>query len=150
MSSFIPITLDTKSPTIQIFMADNTTNQATTFVTVQADETLENYQDFYLIDSAGTRHDVPMVYNGDHFSANIVFPTASLGTATFYAQVKDEVWNISEQISKDIEIFEANVLFVIVNDRELHKIKLTNKKQFELLTGDKVKTTLTTWTEGSK
>lgn len=120
MNNYFTLTLDTTGPIINIIAPSYTTPQTSDEISIVANETLSTYQEFYIVDSAGVRHDLTFDYEGDRFVGLVSFSGYPFGTATIYARVKDEVMNISELVSKTISIRLADdtqMLRLEISDR---------------------------------
>ena len=111
MASYIVIEFDRTAPEIEMFAPSYTTNEITTVITIEANESMSSYQEFYAIDNLGNRHiytfhqEDPNTYIG-----RIRFNTVPLGLVNLYARVKDEVDNISDVAMATIEVKEHNQL----------------------------------------
>lgn len=128
MASYVNLVLDTTAPNIQLILPPYTTRTATTHVRVLTDDQLGTYQNFYFIDSEGTRHDVDMELSADksEYNTDVVLWNLSIGIATFYAQVRDDVDNISQVVSKTIAVFKSDVLKVSIADVVAYRIPLVD------------------------
>jgi hypothetical protein len=142
MSSFIQITLDTTSPTIEVFAPNETTTETNTIYRVEANEHLSNLQNFYFRDSNGLRHDVTLQFFGTYFEGTVTFSNFSDGMATFYAQVFDDVLNKSNLVTHSTNVVETREDYEVITDvakpREIRtnvlirKITTTIKKRTEM------------------
>jgi hypothetical protein len=110
MSSYVLITLDTTAPNPKVFVPSYTTKSARTPITIEADEQLASYQDIYIIDAAGVRHNLTFLHNGDSLVGELYFNDYALGIATIYIRVKDRVDNLSPIISTSFNIIDSEVL----------------------------------------
>lgn len=114
MSSFL-IELDTTGPKIEANGPAYSTRHSLVEILVVANEKLSRYQDFYLLDSKGARHDVIFDYQGDHFIGELQLNDFPIGMATFYATVKDDVLNFSNLATHTIKITDQSNVGVSVN-----------------------------------
>jgi len=73
-------------------------------VTIISNEDLDVWQQFYLIDASGRRHDFIFDYLGASFSGILSLHPIATGIATIYAQAQDTVWNRSALVSASFEI----------------------------------------------
>lgn len=108
MSSYVFINYDTTSPHIEIHAPNYTTREMLNTITIESNEDLSDYQEVYLIDSSGDRHD--LTFNKDSekiFIGNVKFTNISLGIANLYARMKDDVDNLSNLANVSIEIKES-------------------------------------------
>lgn len=112
MADHFALELDTTGPQIDVYMPSYTTPEAYNEIVVQANEPLAPWQDFYFVDALGERHDVIFAHDGDRFVGVVRFNDYPLGFATLYAQVRDEVYNLSPLLSKAIHITQGAVLMV--------------------------------------
>lgn len=104
MAGSFVLKLDTTGPDIEVYMPSYTTAGPYSEIVVEASEQLAEWQDFYFIDSAGDRHNVIFAYDGDRYVGSVRFNQMSLGVATLYAQVRDEVHNLSPLRTKTINV----------------------------------------------
>lgn len=138
MSSWFNLILDTTPPVVEIISPQYTAYNVHTEITVQSNENLMNYQEIYVIDSIGERHDLTFLYDGDNFYFDAVFnDTYSLGIATIFVRLKDDVGNITNLISKPIEIIQnTNDLIVMLSDYCRNLNINDNKMKIELSISD--------------
>lgn len=121
MPSYFIIELDTTSPIIEVYAPRYTTNNITNKITIESNENLAQYQDIYIIDSKGVRHDYTFKRDSDNTYVGVVkFSNYPLGIATIYARMKDEVDNFSNVASASIEIKE-NVGLLNLNIRDYER-----------------------------
>lgn len=114
MSSIVYIELDTKSPNLEIYAPSYTTTDLDNTIILESDESLSDFQEIYLIDSEGARYDYTFNKEKDNMLVGkINFTTFPIGVATLYARVKDDVENVSELISKSIDIKEFLSLLIL-------------------------------------
>lgn len=108
MSNYFTLTLDLTGPNIQINSPTYTSVNTDNIITVVGDEKLSSYQGFYIMDSAGTRHDVTFSFDGDRtFTGDVVFSGYPFGVATLFAQIQDEVGNMSVIATSHISIITS-------------------------------------------
>lgn len=112
MSSYIVIALDATGPDIEIIAPQYTSPNIFTEIRIQANELLAKWQEVYIIDSAGMRHDLIFEHTGDCLVGEVVLNFCALGLVTIYAQVKDEVLNPSPLVSKTFNLMETVKVFV--------------------------------------
>lgn len=120
MANYFTLDLDTTGPIINILAPSYTTPQTSDEISIVANETLSTYQEIYIVDSQGVRHDLTFTYETDRFVGLVSFSGYPFGPATIYARVKDEVFNASELVSKAINIRLANTLQMLkleISDR---------------------------------
>lgn len=120
MANYFTLDLDTTGPIINIIAPSYTTPQTSDEISIVANETLSTYQEIYIVDSQGVRHDLTFTYETDRFVGLVSFSGYPFGPATIYARVKDEVFNASELVSKAINIRLANTLQMLkleISDR---------------------------------
>lgn len=116
MANFFQLELDTSPPVISITAPSYTVPHIDTEIIISSDEPLDNYQEFFIVDSAGTRHDVIFDYLGDSFRGVIDFWDYALGIATIYARVRDEMHNLSQIVMATIDIKKAAQVFITIKD----------------------------------
>jgi len=116
MANFFKVELDTTPPSVSITAPSYTIPHIDTEIIITANEPLDKYQEFFIVDSAGTRHDLIFDYRGDSFRGVIDFWDYALGIATVYARVRDEVHNLSEIVMATIDIKKAAQVFITIED----------------------------------
>ena len=104
MNNSFMLTLDTTGPSIDILAPSYTTPQTNDEITVLGNETLSTFQNIYIVDSAGVRRDYSFEYRTDRFVGLVPWNGYPYGAATIYAQIQDEVNNISVLTSKRIDV----------------------------------------------
>lgn len=119
MSSYIMLEIDTTQPNIEIYAPSYTTTDIVNEITINSDEALSDYQEIYAIDGNGVRHDYTFQKkSGNQLIGYAKFSGCPLGIVTLYARVKDEVDNISNLISKTINIASSVTLLTLdISDR---------------------------------
>lgn len=132
MASFIEVHLDTTAPTIQIYAPSYTTKEAINRIIIESNEKLDNYQEIYVIDSRGERYNYNFFHESDNiFIGQIQFMNL-IGIVTIYARMKDEVGNLSNLVSKSIEVKEyISLLNVKISDKQMN---ITNKHKSQNIT----------------
>lgn len=115
--SYIIVELDTTSPTIEIYSPSYTTREAEAEIQIQANEQLDNWQETYIIDGNGVRHDYTFLVQEKELIGIVSFNNMPVGLATLYVTVRDDVNNVSEKYSKIITIKESlNLLKLEIED----------------------------------
>ena len=109
---YFKLTLDTTGPHITVEAPSYTTTTSPIIVTVTANEPLDLYQDIYVIDINGTRHDLTFDHEGDYLIGTVDFNGFDLGIVTLYARVRDVVHNLSNLASANIHIMEGHKLYL--------------------------------------
>jgi len=105
MSSYFTLEFDSTSPHLTITMPTRTIPQNVVEIEIKSNEILATYQDIYIIDAVGIRHDYIFNKLDDYTYYGLVdFQTFPLGIATLYVRLKDEVFNESELYSKNINV----------------------------------------------
>lgn len=118
MAGFFLLELDTTGPDIVVNSPNYTTKDNPLDIIVSADEDLlDGFQDFYIIDQYGERHDLILSYGEREYVGKITLSSFDNGIVTFYARVKDEVGNLSALASKAIQIIPSvNYLRLDIDD----------------------------------
>ena len=128
MSSYVVIDFDRTAPSIEIYAPRYTTNELINVITIEADEPLSTFQEFYAIDNQNTKHDFTFHQESENTYVGIVqFNAVPTGILTFYARVKDTVDNTSNLISKTIEVKEELHLLKIDISDTARKITESNR-----------------------
>jgi hypothetical protein len=79
-----------------------------------SNEKLSSFQNIYIVDSQGTRHDVIFSFDGDRtLTGNVIFNDYPIGVTTIFAQVKDEVDNISNLANFPISVITSTYNFML-------------------------------------
>lgn len=110
MASNFTLTLDTTPPNIQIYSPNYTTIESDLDVRIETTDILDNWQDIYLIDSEGTTHNLTFQQSGNELTGVIGFDNVSLGMATFYVRLRDDVGNVSDLKTHSVSVVESNNL----------------------------------------
>jgi len=118
MGSCFALELDTTGPQISIISPSYTVPNIITEIIIDADEPLADWQDVYVVDSKGKRHNLIFARHGNSLIGLVDFNICTIGIATLYATVRDEVFNLSAQISKAINIRQGAKLKAVINDRQ--------------------------------
>ncbi|MDW7673790.1 MAG: hypothetical protein SCK28_04550 [Bacillota bacterium] len=128
-NNFFILELDTTPPNISIIAPNYTVPNVETEIIIEGNEVLSQFQDIYIIDAKGTRHDVIFNYSNDKFIGRLIFNDFSIGIATVHARLKDEVLNLSDRVSKTIDIRMATKLILTI-DEITREICAANKTRF--------------------
>jgi len=115
MSSSFALILDTIPPNISINAPNYSAPETNTLIVVHADEALSD-QDIYFVDAAGARHDYIFALDGDAYDGTVQFNDVAIGIGILYAQVWDDVRNMSALASKAINILPAATFSTEIND----------------------------------
>lgn len=127
MASFFELILDTNSPKLEIIAPQYTSPDINTEIIIESSEPLLNYQDIYIIDNLGIRHDIILNFNVTELTGKVRLNDFPLGIATIYCRLKDEVGNLSELVSKTINITEGNVLKIYLEEQFNNIVLQENK-----------------------
>jgi hypothetical protein len=119
VANFLVLELDTSPPNINILAPNYTTSESAIDIEVVSDETLsDSFQSFYILDAYGKRYDYIFSYDGNKYTGRITLSGFRNGLVTFYAQVKDEVHNLSGIATKVIEVIPSvNYLMLSLEDK---------------------------------
>ena len=123
MSSFVYIELDTTPPEVQVYSPSYTTKDLINTIIIESNEPTSDARETYVVDSNGVRHE----FTFKKEEANLLIGEISffgfpMGTVTIYVRLEDEVGNMSELVSRSIEIKETLSLLKLTikdNSREL-------------------------------
>lgn len=108
--NYILLELDTTPPILEIYAPNYTTRSALTPITIQSNELLSSYQEVYIVDSEGERRDLTFAHEGSALVGSLYLNGYSVGIATLYVRLKDEVDNISALYSFSFNIIESEIL----------------------------------------
>lgn len=138
MSSAFSLELDTTGPEIYIVAPQYTTPNEEIELYVIGDENLAVYQDIYIVDSRGNRHDVIFHYEGDRFFGIVKLWDYPPGMATIYAQMKDGVDNPSNLASKAISLLISADISIIARQeqRQLYSDEQTRRLDIAVFSRD--------------
>lgn len=114
MSSTINVELDTTPPQVAIIAPIYTVPGTETALIVKADEQLDLNHEAYIIDAAGTRHDLVLEYRGNALYGEINVTGYAIGIATIFARVRDDVHNQSGTALATMDIKRAARVFLII------------------------------------
>jgi hypothetical protein len=109
MAGFFTLTLDTTGPQIDIYAPPYSNRSSNNEIRIVSNELLADYQEVYVVDSQGVRHDIILSFDGNQeLSGNIQFTDYPMGIATIYAMVRDDVSNNSNLASRAINIISSH------------------------------------------
>lgn len=133
MSSYFYLTLDTTPPNVNVNAPNNVMPGIVSEIYVNASEPIAEYQDIYIVDSAGDRYDLSFQYQpeSNRYYGELNFHGYAIGLATIYARLRDNVDNLSSLVSKVIDIKSATLL---------NYIALSGRFNEEILLQDSFKT----------
>lgn len=136
MSSYFILTLDTTPPALTIEAPVNTYYGMDTDITIYANETLAPNYTLYIIDSNGDRHDLTFDHQGSTLVGHVNLDSYPLGLLTVYAQVWDEVHNMSTLTSKTINNTLDIVYYnydVIINTMKIYTLAVNTATAKDVL-----------------
>lgn len=134
--NYVIVNFDTTPPKIQIIAPNYTTRDMVTEISITANEKLDNWQDIYVIDAEGVRHNLIFTLSGSNkFIGKVIFSDLPLGIATIYAKVRDDVYNESDIAIKLIEIKDSSKNVVI-------RSKVLNRKISSIIYKKKINTNI--------
>jgi hypothetical protein len=108
MEGYFILEFDTTGPHIDVYAPKYTDRVANNTINIISNEKLSDYQDIYIVDSQGKRHDLIFSFDGDKtFSGNVTFNGYPMGVTTIYAQLKDEVGNVSNLAYTHISVITS-------------------------------------------
>ena len=127
MASYFELELDTTPPQLTIIAPNYTIIGLDTDITIESNEALSSYQDIYIIDSLGVKHNRTFLKVDENtFQETINFSNIAHGIATIYCRLKDESDNMSSIYSKTINVLFENENTVIMTSA-VGKCALTTK-----------------------
>lgn len=136
MASYFYLELDTTSPFIEILAPSYATPQTYVEITIESNELLDTYQEVYVIDSKGQRHNITLEYKYNSFQGVVLFNSVPFGMISIYARVKDNVGNPSNIAQKNINLIESDTLSLEVGAYSERLVSL-NKGVIRLETNSK-------------
>lgn len=119
MSSYFTLELDTTPPKIELFGMNYTAKGADYDIEIRSSEPLMLWQDIYIIDSSGSRIDVTLSFSDDRtaLKGTVTFRDVKAGLASIYAQLKDEVGNLSNLALITVNVLETVKIFCKVGTK---------------------------------
>lgn len=130
MSSFVYIELDTSPPEIRIYAHSYTTKDLINTIRIESNEATSDARETYVIDSNGVKHDFTFKKEeANLLIGEISFFNFPLGKATIYAKLEDTVGNMSDLVSKAIEIKESLTLLKLTIKDSVRGISTNNLEQ---------------------
>lgn len=116
MANHFVLNLDTTPPEVKIIAPQYTSPDIFTHIIIESNEPLMEYQDIYIIDSVGVRHNLIFSFEETELNGTIQLNSFSQGISTIYCRLKDEAGNLSELVSKTINIMEGNILTISLKE----------------------------------
>jgi hypothetical protein len=111
---YFTLMLDTTGPNVEVYVPPYADRENLNEITFVSNEPLSSYQDIYFIDSQGERHDFIFLLTGDNeYVGNVVFTDYPMGIGMFYGHFKDDVGNLSNLVSKPINIISSHDALVL-------------------------------------
>lgn len=108
MTSWQYLELDTTAPTISLNIPSYTTRDILNYIEVISNEKLAlSGHEVYIIDTLGNRFNLNLSLNNNILYGYSQFNDYSIGPATLYAKVLDEVNNISNIQQKTFNIIDT-------------------------------------------
>lgn len=122
MASYIYLELDTTPPEIEIYAPSYTTTDVLNEIVINSvdDKEIVSHE-IYVIDSNGNRHDYTFQKSedGTQYIGIVVFSLFPIGMTTIYAQMTDDVGNISNIVERSFEIKESLTTLVLnIEDKQ--------------------------------
>lgn len=117
MSSFFSLELDTTAPEVDIIAPVYTVPDTLTEIIVETSEALADWQDVYIVDAKGQRHDLIFAHQDDQLLGLLDFNICAIGIAVIYAQVRDDVFNLSALVSKPINVRQGAKIKTVASER---------------------------------
>jgi hypothetical protein len=140
--NYILLELDTTAPELEIFAPSYTTRSALTPVTIQANENLGTYQDVYVLDSKGSRHDLTFAHEGSSLVGELYLNGYPLGISTLYVRLMDEVDNVSSVYSHSFSIMESEILTsemsLFIMSNQMNTSTMSNQMQVSTMKNEMV------------
>lgn len=112
MDSYFMLELDTTGPSLEIISPNYTQINIITDIYIESSETLSEYQDIYFIDSQNVRHNLIFEYSPTSYYGHVQLNGFALGIGNICCRLKDEVGNLSELVSKTINILKRENLIL--------------------------------------
>ena len=106
MANFFMLELDTTGPSVSISAPYYTLPNTETEILINSSKNVApDYQDIYIMDSLNVRHDVIFAQKGDSsFIGRLYFSDYHIGIAQIFAQIRDDVFNLSNLAIAAIDI----------------------------------------------
>lgn len=128
MASYFALELDTTPPLVEIYAPMYTVVGIDNEIEVVANEELSPYQEIYIIDNLGVRHNLIFHHEGDRFLGIVNFDGYPQGSAYIYAIVRDTLLNESHVSYGSIDIISGidAMRMTIVTDDITREITINN------------------------
>lgn len=131
MAGYFTLGFDTTGPHIEIYAPKYTDRVSNNYIRIVSDEKLSSFQNIYVIDSKGVKHDVIFSFDGNNtLLGNIVFNDYPIGVTTIFAQLKDDVDNMSNLATAHISVITStyNAMLRLTMSEEERKNPLNIKE----------------------
>jgi hypothetical protein len=125
-NNYITLELDTTRPNVEIYAPSYVTRYSPTEVRVVTNEILDTWQETYVIDSLGNRHDLTFLYNETEFIGEIEFNGYPFGITQLFVKVRDEVLNESDLMNFTFNLVSSEK-FTITMTENVRKVNMTEK-----------------------
>jgi hypothetical protein len=131
-NSYFTLELDTTRPKIEVYAPSYVTRYSPVEVRVVANEKLDTYQETYVIDSLGKRHDLTFLFNETEFVGEISFDGYPFGITQLFVKVRDEVFNESDLMHFTFNLVSSEK-FTITMTEKVRKVTTTEKTRKVIL-----------------
>jgi hypothetical protein len=152
---YFTLTLDTTGPNVEVYVPPYADRENLNEITFVSNEPFSSYQDIYFIDSLGTRHDFTFILDevSNEYIGHVVFSDYPMGIGMMYGQFQDDVGNLSNIVSKPINIISSHDALVLkltmseeeasisVSDKERNPF-MDSKEAVVIISSDESTTTL--------
>lgn len=124
MASYFDLMLDTTGPIIAVALNSYTVQGVECDITILSNERLSaEMQNVYIADAAGKKHNLILTISADgmSYTGTTNFNECAAGIATVYAQLQDDVGNLSNLASATINILPSSVYYCEgdINDADI-------------------------------
>lgn len=152
--NYFILELDLEGPNVNCYAPIYSDRQSNNEIVFTSSEALSDFQEVYIMDSQGGRHDLIFSLTGENeYIGNVVFNEYPMGIATVYGQFKDDVGNPSNLASRSINIVSSHdslMLKLTVSEKEASvsinskeaSVSINSKEASVTLFEDESKTTL--------
>lgn len=142
MASYVILGFDTTPPQLQVYAPRYTTNETLNTITIESNEPLGEYQDIYIIDNSGTRHNLTFQrVTSRQYVGNIILNFVPNGIVSLYARMKDDVDNFSNVVTTVIEVRTGlDTGFAKVSDAPRSIVEMNDQSKSITVADDKSRT----------
>lgn len=108
----LTVTLDTTPPVVSIIAPKYAMADDIVHITIEANEALDSWNNIRIVDNNDIDISNTFTMYENSFIGSVHIPTG-INKITIYAQLRDDVWNMSDIISKTVDILTGKTLKIV-------------------------------------